>query len=175
MGHFEASIDELKTALSLIPEKRKYEFLGTPGIVSVNCKTWLIRGLAQIGNFNETARYGDEAIQTATEREHPLSIVFAYYAVGAVALIRGEFDKAITALEHGLKVCEAAEIPVQRPLVASGLAAAYAFVGRFERGAPAFGKPTGSQRLDDWSGQPASSSWQGDGYGLGSGDLYAGR
>ena len=147
LGRFRDSIDELKTALSLIPEKRKYEFLGTPGIVSVNCKTWLIRGLAQIGNFTETARYGDEAIQTATERDHPLSIVFAYYAVGAVALIRGEFDKAITALEHGLQVCEAAEIPVQRPLVASGLAAAYAFVGRFE------------QALQLLVNQPALSVW----------------
>jgi hypothetical protein len=61
-----------------------------------------------------------------------LSIVFAYYAVGAAALIRGEFDRAIAALEHGLKVCEAAEIPVQRPLVVSGLAVGYAFVGRFD-------------------------------------------
>ena len=31
-----------------------------------------------------------------------------------------------------MKVCEAAEIPVQRRLVVSGLAAAYAFVGRFD-------------------------------------------
>ena len=147
LGQFKASVEELKTVLSLIPENRTYEFLGTPVIVSVNCKTWLIRGLAQIGNFNETTRYGDEAIQTATEREHPLSIVFAYYAVGAVALIRGEFDKAITALEHGLKVCEAAEIPVQRPLVASGLAAAYASVGRFE------------EALRLLESQPALSVW----------------
>jgi class 3 adenylate cyclase/tetratricopeptide (TPR) repeat protein len=130
LGQFKDSIDELESALSLITENRKYDFFGTTGIVSVNCKTWLIRGLAQIGKFSETVRHGAEAIKTATEREHPLSIVFAYYAVGAVALIQGEFDKAITALEHGLKVVEAAKIPVQRPLVASALAAAYAFVGR---------------------------------------------
>ena len=98
--------------------------------MSVNCKTWLSRSLAQIGNFKESLRYGEEAIQTATERDYPLSIVFAYYAVGAVALIQGQFDQAIAALEHALKVCEAVEIPVQRPLVVSGLATAYAFVGR---------------------------------------------
>ena len=132
LGQFEPSIDELETALSLIPEERKSDLLGTTGIVSVNCKAWLIRGLAQIGKFSEALQYGEEAIQTATERDHPLSIVFAYYAVGAVAVIKGDFDQAIAALEHGLKVCEAAEIPVQRPLVVSGLAAAYAFVGRFD-------------------------------------------
>ncbi len=54
LGQFESSIDELETALSLIPEERKYDFLGTTGIVSVNCKAWLIRGLAQIGNFRRS-------------------------------------------------------------------------------------------------------------------------
>jgi class 3 adenylate cyclase/tetratricopeptide (TPR) repeat protein len=134
LGQFEPSIEELNKALALIPEARKADFFGTNGIASVNCKSWLIRGLAQIGKFSETLRHRGEAIQTATERDYPLSIVFAYYAVGAVALIQGEFDEAIAALEHGLTVCEAAEIPVQRPLVVSALAAAYAFVGRFDEG-----------------------------------------
>ena len=75
----------------------------------MNCKAWLIRSLAQIGNFSETLRYGEEAIQTATERDWPLSIVFAYYAVGAVALIQAN-SIAIAALEHGSKVCEASKI-----------------------------------------------------------------
>jgi class 3 adenylate cyclase/tetratricopeptide (TPR) repeat protein len=132
LGQFGPSIHELETALSLLTEERKYDLLGTAGIVSVNCKAWLIRGLAQIGKFRETLQYGEQAIQTATECERPLSIVFAYYAVGAVAVIKGDFDQAIAALEHALKVCEAAELPVQRPLVVSGLAAAYAFVGRFD-------------------------------------------
>src|SRR5262245_57309152 len=132
LGQFESSIDELKEALSLITEGQKYSFFGTNGIVSVNCKAWLIRSLAQIGEFGETRQYGEEAIKTAMERDYPLSIVFAYYAVGVVALIKGEFDQAIGALDRSLSVCEAAEIPVQRPLVVSCLAAAYAFVGRFD-------------------------------------------
>src|SRR5574341_1447380 len=117
LGQFQASIGELEMALSLIPEDRKYDFFGTPGIVSVNCKNWLIRSLAQMGDFSRTVQYGDEAIQTATDREHPLSIVFAYYAIGAAGLIQSEFVQAVVALEYALKVCEAAEIPVQRPLV----------------------------------------------------------
>src|SRR5262245_29377430 len=132
LGQFESSIDELRKALSLIPEARNAEFFGTNGIVSVNCKAWLIRSFAQIGDFSEARRYGKGAIQTATERDYPLSVVFAYFAVGAVALIQGEFDQAVVALEYGLKVCEAAEIPVQRAQIVSGLAASYAFVGRFD-------------------------------------------
>jgi class 3 adenylate cyclase/tetratricopeptide (TPR) repeat protein len=131
LGQFAASIGELKTALSEIPENHKFSFFGTNGIVSVNCKGWLIRSLAQIGKFKETLAHGEEAIQIATERDYPLSIVFAYYAVGVVALLKGEFSEAIVALERSLSVCEAAEIPVQRPLVVSCLSSAYAYVGRF--------------------------------------------
>jgi class 3 adenylate cyclase/tetratricopeptide (TPR) repeat protein len=132
LGQFESSIDELKKALSLITEDRKYDLFGTTGIVSVNCRIWLIRGLAQIGKFSEAFQYGTEATQTAVERDHPFSIVYAYYAVGAVALVKGEINQAITALERSLRVCEAVEILLLRPLVVSGLAAAYAFVSRFD-------------------------------------------
>jgi tetratricopeptide (TPR) repeat protein len=100
--------------------------------VSVICRAWLVRGLAQLGRFGEAIPYGDEALRTATESNHPYSLVYAYYAVGVLYLIKGDFDTAIAVLERGLKVCEAAEIPVQRPLVASCLGAAYAFVGQFD-------------------------------------------
>jgi PAS domain S-box-containing protein len=132
LGQFKESINELEIVLSLIPEGRQGDFFGTPVILSVNCKNWLIRSLAQIGAFDTTSRYGEEAIQTATDRAHPLSVVFAYYAVGATALLRGEFNRAIAALEHALEVCQAAEIPVQRPLVVCALSAAYAFVDRID-------------------------------------------
>ena len=130
LGQFELSIAELNKALSLIPKDRKFDLFGTTGILSVLCKIWLIRGLAQVGHFSETLQYGEDAIQTAVERDHPFSIVYAYYAVGAVAVIKGDFDQAIAPLERGLRVCESAEIPVQRPLIVSCLAVAYAFVGR---------------------------------------------
>jgi PAS domain S-box-containing protein len=132
LGQFELSIQELKSALSLIPEDRKFDFFGTTGILSVLCRTWLIRGLAQTGHFSETLEYGNEAIQSAVERDHPFSIVYAYYAAGAVAVIKGDFDHAIGPLEKGLRVCESAEIPVQQPLIVSCLAVAYAFIGRFD-------------------------------------------
>jgi tetratricopeptide (TPR) repeat protein len=132
LGQYDNAVSVLERALFLIGD-RKYELFGTTGIVSVICRAWLVRGLAQLGKFSEAAPYGEEAIQTATERDHPYSLVYAYYAVGALSLLKGDFDKAIAVLDRGLKVCEAAEIPVQRPLVASCLGAAYASVGRFDQ------------------------------------------
>ena len=131
LGQYDHAVGALEAALSLIGD-RKYELFGTTGIVSVICRAWLVRGLAQLGKFDEAVPYGDEAIRIATESTHPYSIVYAYYAVGVLSLIKGDFEKAIDVLERGLKVCDSSEIPVQRPLVASCLGAAYASVGRLD-------------------------------------------
>jgi tetratricopeptide (TPR) repeat protein len=105
-----------------------------PGIVSVICRVWLVRSLAQIGRFSDAIPYGNEAIEIAVEGNHPFSIVYAYFGVGVVFLTKGEPDEAIPVLERGLNVCQAADIPVQYPLIASCLGSAYALVGRLEEG-----------------------------------------
>jgi tetratricopeptide (TPR) repeat protein len=92
----------------------------------------LIRGLAQLGKFSQAVSYGDEAIQAAIEINHPYSIVYAYYGAGVLYFVKGDFERAIDVLERGLKVCDSAEIPVQRPLIASCLGAVYGFVGRLD-------------------------------------------
>jgi class 3 adenylate cyclase/tetratricopeptide (TPR) repeat protein len=130
LGMYFQANDELKSALSSIGD-RKFDQFGTAGIVSVICRSWLVRGLAQLGRFEDAFPCLVQAIQTAAEREHPYSLVYAYYAAGVVLLIKGEFDEAIKRLECGLKVCEASNIAVQRPLVVSCLSDAYAYVGRF--------------------------------------------
>ena len=129
LGQYDQAVDALARALSLIGN-RKSERFGTTGSVFVVCRVWLLRGLAQLGKFSQAGSYGDEAIQAAVEIAHPYSIAYAYYGVGVLNFIKGDFAKAIDVLERGLKLCDSAEIPVQRPLVASCLGAAYGFVGR---------------------------------------------
>jgi tetratricopeptide (TPR) repeat protein len=129
LGQYQQTVDVLRRALPLIGD-RKFDLFGTTGSVYVICRVWLIRALAQLGRFSDAAPYVDEAIKTAEESKHPYSIAYAYYGAGIVFFNKGDFDKSIGMLERGLGVCDSAEIPVQRPLVASCLGAAYAFVGR---------------------------------------------
>jgi len=129
IGQYDQAVGVLERALSLIGD-RKYELFGTTGIVSVVCRAWLVRGLAQLGKFSDGISLGEEAITTALERNHPYSIVYAYYGLGVLLFIKGDFEKAVEVLTRGLEVCESADIPVQRPLVTSFLGSAYAFVGR---------------------------------------------
>jgi class 3 adenylate cyclase/tetratricopeptide (TPR) repeat protein len=131
VGQYDQAIGVLERALSLIGD-RKYEKFGTPVIVSVVCRAWLVRCFAQIGKFREAVAYGDQAIQIGVESNHPYSTIYAYYGVGVLFLTKGDFDRAIAELERGLQVCEAADIPVHQPLIASCLGSAYAFAGRLD-------------------------------------------
>ena len=131
VGQYDQAIGVLERALSLIGD-RKHERFGTPVIVSVVCRAWLVRCFAQIGKFREAVAYGDQAIQIGVESNHPYSVVYAYYGAGVLFLTKGDYDRAIAELKRGLEVCEAADIPVHQPLIASCLGSAYAFAGRLD-------------------------------------------
>ncbi len=131
LGLYDPAVEVLGLALPLIGN-RKFELFGTTGSVYVICRAWLVRGLAQLGRFDDAAAHADDAIRAAEQSKHPYSIAYAYYGSGILFLLQGDFARAIALLERGVAVCDAADIPVQRPLVASCLGAAYAFVGRLE-------------------------------------------
>jgi len=131
LGQYEDAVAVLGRALPLIGN-RKSELFGTTGSVYVIARAWLARGLAQLGKFAEAVPHADAALSAAEESNHPYSIAYAYYAAGILFFLKGDFDHAISLLQRGLAVCDAAEIVVQRPLVASCLGAALAFVGRFQ-------------------------------------------
>jgi class 3 adenylate cyclase/tetratricopeptide (TPR) repeat protein len=166
LGQYDGAIDPLQRALSLIGS-RKYELFGTTGIVSVICKAWLARCLGQTGKFHDAISHGEQAVETALERNHGYSIAYGYYALGLVWLIKGDFDNALGVLERGLKTCAVADIPVQRPLISSCLGAAYVSSGRLDKGlellAPAVEHTASMRRL---GGQALRMAWLTDAYVL---------
>jgi class 3 adenylate cyclase/tetratricopeptide (TPR) repeat protein len=166
LGNYDAAVAALQRALSLIGG-RKYELFGTTGIVSVICKAWLSRCLAQLGHFSDGLTCGHDALKTALERNHGYSIAYAYYGIGVLLLIKGDYDEAITMLERGLQTCEVSDIPVQRPLITSCLGAAYSFNGQLDRGLPILAaavEHTASMRR--LGGQSLRLAWLSDSYAL---------
>jgi class 3 adenylate cyclase/tetratricopeptide (TPR) repeat protein len=127
VGQYDQAVSVLQRALKLIGN-RKNETFGTTGIVSVICQHWLVRCFAQLGEFAEALPYGERAIKTAVDCGHPYSIVYAYYGVGMLNYIQGNFQKAAFMLQRGLDVCRSADIPVLYPLIAASLGSAYVFV-----------------------------------------------
>ena len=129
VGRYDEAVKVLKQALSLIG-RRKQETFGTTGILSAICQHWLVRCLAQVGEFGQALPYGEEAIQTATQSAHAYTTVYAYYGLGMLYYIQSNFERAVYMLEQGVEVCRTADIPVLYPLIAASLGSAYAFVRR---------------------------------------------
>jgi tetratricopeptide (TPR) repeat protein len=84
--------------------ERLHERMGLAHVASVLSRSWLVRCLAELGEFDEGVRLGQEAMQIADAAGHPISQVAARLAVGAVELGRGELPTAILTLEEALEI-----------------------------------------------------------------------
>jgi tetratricopeptide (TPR) repeat protein len=170
LGSYRQAIGVLRWNVAALTGERLQERLGLPGLASVLSRNWLVRCLVELGAFAEGRVLGDEAIQMAETADHPFSRGEAYHSIGRLYLRQGDFPKAVPILERGLEVCQAANIQLFVPFLASELGAAYALAGRLPEALPlleeAVAQATAAGRvshLSFWTVQ------------LGAGYLLAGR
>ena len=103
---------------------------------AVYSRTVLAWSLEQLGNFDEAAEAGREAIQIAETVDHPpTSSSTPALGPGVVHLRRGEFQKAITHLERAVQTCRTGEVPGIFALTALSLGSAYCLAGRADAAA----------------------------------------
>jgi tetratricopeptide (TPR) repeat protein len=106
------------------------ERFGLAGLPAVFSRTWLAWSLAELGRFSEGIACGEDATRIAEAVDHPYSRIFADFGVGGLYLRQGDFDKALTPLEHGLMLCQATGIRILFPYIGGLLGSAYGFSGR---------------------------------------------
>jgi tetratricopeptide (TPR) repeat protein len=136
LGDYQQAIDVLQRNVAALTGELRYKRLGGANVPSVNSRGWLLWCLAELGAFAEGRALGDEAIQIAETVDHPYSRGDAYHSVGRLYLRQGDFPKAISILERGLEVCQAADIWLFVPMLASELGAAYTLAGRLPEALP---------------------------------------
>src|SRR5215475_9580580 len=112
------------------------ERFGMTGFPAVTSRQWLVMILAEQGSFVEGRERGDDMVRLADAMDHPFSLMGAYWAVGHLSLRQGDIDKAITALERSLEVCQVWHLSLVFPFAASSLGAAYALAGRLAEALP---------------------------------------
>jgi tetratricopeptide (TPR) repeat protein len=112
------------------------ERFGEPGLPSVFCRAYLAWGLAELGAFVEGLARGEEAIQIAETVDQPFTLGHACFGVGIPSLRKGDLPQAIAVLERSLEVCQAGDIRLLLPWVASTLGYAYALAGRLAEALP---------------------------------------
>ena len=113
------------------------ERFGEPGLPAVFSRAFLDWGLAEFGEFAEGMVHGEEAVQIAeTTVDQPFTLSHAYLGIGLLHLRKGDLPQAIAMLERGLGVCQAGDVQLLLPWVASPLAYAYALSGRLAEALP---------------------------------------
>ncbi len=119
-GEYERVVELATGNLAVLPADRDYEYFGLVALPSVYDRVWLVQSLAQLGRFAEAAEYEAEAIQLAEPTKHAYTVGRAYRGAGTLHLLKGDWAKARTLLEHGIAVYRTGSILIGLPfLVAS--------------------------------------------------------
>jgi tetratricopeptide (TPR) repeat protein len=113
-----------------------YARFGEAGLPAVSSRVYVVRSLAELGEFPEGSARGAEAVRIAETIEQPFSLADAYYGLGLLHLRQGDLPEAIAIFEKDLAVCQTGDILVLLPNVAAALGYAYALSGRLAEALP---------------------------------------
>jgi tetratricopeptide (TPR) repeat protein len=118
-GEYERVIELATDNLAALPADRIYEFFGNVAPVSVHDRVWMVLSLAQLGRFAEATAYGADAIRLAEPTHHAFTVGFAHFAAGMPHLLKGDWVKARSLIDHGIAVIRSGNIELLRPAVTS--------------------------------------------------------
>jgi tetratricopeptide (TPR) repeat protein len=115
--------------LAALPADWVYEYFGLPSPVSVYDRSWLVMSLAELGRFAEAAEYEAEAIGLAEPTHHAYTVGLAHRAAGTLQLLKGDWAKARSSIEHAIVVFRAGNVVFQLPLAVASSAWVLAQLG----------------------------------------------
>jgi class 3 adenylate cyclase/tetratricopeptide (TPR) repeat protein len=127
---FRESIEVLRWNVDRLQGESIYERFGEPGLPAAHSRSYLMRGLAEVGDFEAGLARGDEAVRLSEATDLPFSLANSLEGLGYVCLRRGEISRAISVLERGLRLCEQWQFHLLYYVVQAYLGYAYALVGR---------------------------------------------
>jgi class 3 adenylate cyclase/tetratricopeptide (TPR) repeat protein len=120
----------LGATLPLLEGPLLRERLGQGTLPSVLVRVNQVRGLVELGHFDDATARCEEALRIAGEVEHPASLLLAHWVCGLVRLREGNTARAIASLERSRHICREVGLPIYLHWFGPPLGAAYARAGR---------------------------------------------
>jgi hypothetical protein len=96
--------------LAMLPAAWVYEYFGNAAPASVFDRHWLVLSLAQLGRFADAAEHGAEEIRLAEPTQHVSTIGLAHFSAGILNLLKGDWAKARSLIEHGIALFRAGNV-----------------------------------------------------------------
>jgi tetratricopeptide (TPR) repeat protein len=135
-GDYRQTLDVAQRMMAVLTGERLSKRFGLPTFPGLLGRGYVALCLAELGGFAEGAGRGEEAVRLAEAVAQPNSMLVVLNCVGLFYRRQGVLQKAIPMLERGLALSQSADIPLQFPLTASYLSAAYALAGRAAEALP---------------------------------------
>ena len=136
IGDYDRAIYHFKKNVDSLVGDQIYDRFGLAFIASVGSHFQFVEILSDLGEFNEAAIHGDEAVRIAEAANHPFSLNTAYLAVGYLHFRKGAMDKAIALLERSMEICRVWDLRQNLLRVEVALGNAFAATGRVGEAMP---------------------------------------
>jgi class 3 adenylate cyclase/tetratricopeptide (TPR) repeat protein len=130
IGQHHRAIEFLRSNLELLVGDLSRDMMGLPFLSSVHCRTWLVIALAEVGQFAEAVRTGEEGVRLAEMAEHFPSLTSALAFLGVVHVRRGDAGRAIPPLERAGELARTWSVGLLSPMIDSFLGSAYVLRGQ---------------------------------------------
>ncbi len=114
-GEYERVVEMGTHNLAALPAEWINEFFGNAAPASVFDRCWLVRSLAQLGRFVEAAKYEAEAIRLAEATHHIYTVGLSYYVGSTLHLLKGDWARARSLMEHGIGVLRTGNVVLLLP------------------------------------------------------------
>jgi class 3 adenylate cyclase/tetratricopeptide (TPR) repeat protein len=114
-GEYEKVVEFGVDNLAALPPEWVHEHFGLTVPASVVCRAWLSMGLAELGRFAEAAKYRVQATRLAEPTQHAFTIAWAHFAASVGYLLKGEWAKARSRIEHWIATARTGNVAIQLP------------------------------------------------------------
>jgi class 3 adenylate cyclase/tetratricopeptide (TPR) repeat protein len=114
-GEYERVVELATQNLAALPADGVYEYFGMVAPPSVFDRSWLVMSLAQLGRFAEAAEYEAEVIRLADHTRHAFAVSMAHWAAETLHLLKGDWVKARSPIEHWIAVARTGSVVLHLP------------------------------------------------------------
>ncbi len=114
-GDYERVAELATDNLAALPADSDYESFGEGIPIAIYDRVRLLQSLAPLGRFAEAAKYAAEALRLAGTTHHAFTVGLVHFAASAVHLLKGDWAKARSLIEHAIAAYRTGNIVLDLP------------------------------------------------------------